>query len=742
MTEHPRVSVVLIFWNAERFLEEAIASVFKQTSVHWELLLVDDGSSDGGASIAIDWSERYPDRVRYLQHEGGKNRGMSASRNLGIERARGEYVAFLDADDVWLPEKLSAQAEILESHPKVSLTYGPVRFWFGWSGEADDAARDSVVATGFPPDYVVAPPELLLRFLDGSAPVPVLSSALARRRLFAEVGGFEPAFRGMYEDQVFLAKVSLRRHVFVDSVCRTLYRQHPQSCCEASIRAGEYSFDRPNPAERTFLEWLQSHVSAAGLDEGAVGALVRRKMRPYRYPILDRVRRGSTRFLAQADDGFAGLGRSAAQLTKRAIGVAAGSITATPNPVRVSDRSRVGMTTLSWSSERTTGVEVRVGAPDGALFSRTGPSGSAATGKWVSDGMTFFLQDASEERPLNSRRTLATVTLRVAVSPLPAAPPAPVGSPISSGARGGHGGPGARTLVAGWFSFPGMGATAGDLLARDLLCEWLERAGRPYDVALAPPFTGGVDWQRVDPTAFSHVAFVCGPFTRVAPLPDLLNRFPRARLVGVNISLLEERERLWRSFDVLLERDSPAASRPDITFLSQGVRVPVVGLVRVAHAQPEYGDRGMHAIADAAIDRLLASRAAAVIPIDTRLDANAMGLRSPAEIESLIARMDVVVTTRLHGMVLALKNGVPALAVDPIRGGAKVRRQAEAIGWPTVIVADSLDDEALDRGFEFCLSERARLQARESAARAVKIVEKIRDQLVAEMASPEESAEG
>src|SRR6185369_5990869 len=100
----------------------------------------------------------------------------------------------------------------------------------------------------------------------------------------------------------------------------------------------------------------------------------------------------------------------------------------------------------------------------------------------------------------------------------------------------------------------------------------------------------------------------------------------------------------------------------------------------------------------------LAGTRAAVVPIDTRLDANATGLRGPAEVEAAIARMDAVVTTRLHGMVLALKNGVPALVIDPIPGGAKIARQAAAIGWRSVLVVDALDDDALRRELAYCLS--------------------------------------
>ena len=71
-----------------------------------------------------------------------------------------------------------------------------------------------------------------------------------------------------------------------------------------------------------------------------------------------------------------------------------------------------------------------------------------------------------------------------------------------------------KTLVAGWFSYEWGHATAGDLLAGDLACEWLERAGCSYDVALAPPFRGGVDWRSVDPQSYSNAVFVCGPFEK------------------------------------------------------------------------------------------------------------------------------------------------------------------------------------------------------------------------------------
>src|SRR5829696_811917 len=102
MNSKPLVSSVMIFFNAERFIREAIESVFAQTYDNWELLLVDDGSTDDSTQIALHYAEQYPERVRYLEHPGHQNRGMSASRNLGVSQAKGEYIALLDADDVWL----------------------------------------------------------------------------------------------------------------------------------------------------------------------------------------------------------------------------------------------------------------------------------------------------------------------------------------------------------------------------------------------------------------------------------------------------------------------------------------------------------------------------------------------------------------------------------------------------------------------------------------------------------------
>lgn len=288
-----------------------------------------------------------------------------------------------------------------------------------------------------------------------------------------------------------------------------------------------------------------------------------------------------------------------------------------------------------------------------------------------------------------------------------------------------------KVLVAGWFSFEEMGATAGDLLASELVGEWLIEAGREYDVALGAPLVGGVHLDSVDPGNYDTLVFVCGPFGNGWPVGALLSQFSPCRRVGVDLSMLQPLDE-WNPFDLLLERDSSLAANPDITFLSSPKKVPVIGVVKV-HQQKEYGDRGRHVAADEAIDALVTSIEAAVVPIDTRLDKNETGLRSPAEAESLIARMDVVVTTRLHGLVLALKNGVPCLLIDPIAGGAKARRQACAVGWPAAYVADAIDPATLRTALSWCLTEEARARARACGAWAAARVAEIQRRFVAEL---------
>lgn len=103
--------------------------------------------------------------------------------------------------------------------------------------------------------------------------------------------------------------------------------------------------------------------------------------------------------------------------------------------------------------------------------------------------------------------------------------------------------------------------------------------------------------------------------------------------------------------------------------------------------------------------RWLSGRDCARLELDTRLDVHDWRLSAtPAQLESVLCRLDLVVTDRLHGMVLALRAGVPTLTVDPVEGGAKVTAQARACGWPAVVPAEQLDACALNHWWDWCMS--------------------------------------
>lgn len=254
-TDRPLVSAITIFLDGAPFLGEAIESVLAQTYPEWELLLVDDGSTDGSSEVARAYAAAHPGRIHYMDHEGHRNRGMSASRNLGLRRARGELVAFLDGDDVWLPEKLEAQVAILAAHPDAGMTASATRLWFGWTGTAADAARDAARTIHQAPDGLHRPPALLLRFLRDEALTPATCSVLIRRETLAVTGGFEERFRGLYEDQAYFIKAYLKLACVVTGEAHDLYRQHADSHSAVALRAGRYSLDRPSPALIDLYAW-------------------------------------------------------------------------------------------------------------------------------------------------------------------------------------------------------------------------------------------------------------------------------------------------------------------------------------------------------------------------------------------------------------------------------------------------------------------------------------------------------
>jgi glycosyltransferase involved in cell wall biosynthesis len=288
----PRVSVVIIFHNAAEFLEEAIRSVLTQDFRSFELLLVDDGSTDGSSSIAADFAASGGGAIRCLRHPDGANRGMSASRNLGIEWAQGELIAFIDSDDRWRSGKLREQVALFDLFPEVDAVFGSVNYWHSWAG-----GQDRLVRTGHVQNRPVPPPAASLRLYPlGHAAAPCPSDLMVRRSAARRLGGFEESFTGalqMYEDQAFLAKLYLDCTVYFDERCWLDYRRHDASCVASVTRDGRYEEVRSH-----FLSWFDAYLSSRRKPvDPRVRAALDRALFSARHPALARPLRMADKLL-------------------------------------------------------------------------------------------------------------------------------------------------------------------------------------------------------------------------------------------------------------------------------------------------------------------------------------------------------------------------------------------------------------------------------------------------------------
>jgi glycosyltransferase involved in cell wall biosynthesis len=282
------VSVVVAFRDAEAHLEQTIASVEAQDHARFELILVDDGSTDSSTSMAQAAASRDPKRIRYLDHPGHANLGKSSSRNAGLRAANGDYVVFLDADDLLLPRKLSHQAAFLDSEQGVDAVYG--RTWYWDDPGTRNGARDRLSRLGVRWDETQEPPELLVRFLDQPGNVPCLCAFMARRAALLRLGGFDESLQDLYEDQTLIAKLALHCRIRVDAVPGERYRQHENSSTRRAIRAGLYHPWRPNAARGRYLDWLERYSSQLETPRSRpLASALARATRPYRHPRAYRV---------------------------------------------------------------------------------------------------------------------------------------------------------------------------------------------------------------------------------------------------------------------------------------------------------------------------------------------------------------------------------------------------------------------------------------------------------------------
>jgi hypothetical protein len=262
-----------------------------------------------------------------------------------------------------------------------------------------------------------------------------------------------------------------------------------------------------------------------------------------------------------------------------------------------------------------------------------------------------------------------------------------------------------KVLIAGWFSFDLPHNTAGDLLAQESAVRWATEAGYSCKIAVPNPVSPQeITTSYINPRDYDAVVFVCGPLTK-SHIRPFMQQFSTIKRIALNVSVVPTSD-LSDEFDVIIPRDTDDITNPDISLASSSRPVPVIGLIYVGK-QKEYPSQ-QHETVEKIVHEVLGKVGAATVRIDTRLPHNEYGLSSISQIESTIQHMDIVITTRLHGAVLSLRNNIPPIAIDSVPGGAKVMKQMKALDWPLTYSIDRLDEEKLEQAIHIALTKQSR----------------------------------
>jgi glycosyltransferase involved in cell wall biosynthesis len=243
----PRVSVVVPAWNRADFVREALDSALSQDFAPFEVVVVDDGSTDGTGEIL----RGYGDRIRLHRQE---NAGQSAAVNRGVETARGDLVALLDTDDAWLPGKLRRQVPLLDADPGAAILYAALEFMDGEGRTIPDPRPPRRTPSG----------EVLGDLLAGN--FLRTPTVIFRRDLFLAAGGYDPALACVNDWDMWL-RLATGRRVIRDPVPSARYRLHGDQAVRLRRRLAE---------ERVLV--LERHLPRIGREAPEHAARARREL--------------------------------------------------------------------------------------------------------------------------------------------------------------------------------------------------------------------------------------------------------------------------------------------------------------------------------------------------------------------------------------------------------------------------------------------------------------------------------
>ncbi len=257
--EEIKISVIIPFYNARDFVTQAVESALQQHPVG-EVLLIEDGSPDGGLEVCELLAQRYP-QIKLLRHPNGENRGASASRNLGIQRASFPYVAFLDADDFYLPNRFTRTIEVITSGSDVDGVYEAIGAVFD-----DDSSRELFHTVGLRDITTVKreilPEDLFEAFMKGKAGGYYhLNGFTARKGIFSEVTYFDESLE-MYEDTMLMFKLSAKCRLFPGNIETPVAMRRVHSTNRITYRFADKQKTYESVLElwELFLEWAKYNL--------------------------------------------------------------------------------------------------------------------------------------------------------------------------------------------------------------------------------------------------------------------------------------------------------------------------------------------------------------------------------------------------------------------------------------------------------------------------------------------------
>ena len=213
----PLISVIIPCYNREDYICATIDSVLEQTTTDFELIVVDDGSTDSSKELI----KSYKNKLTFLEHPGGVNKGQSASMNLALTQASGQYICFLDSDDVFFPEKLAQQSEYLNRNPNIGLVYS--------NGKSIDA-QGNLRYMIYPADHTPpkSPDEALL-----NCSINLPSNSMVRKSIVDQAGAFSETLRAAHDHDMLIRIAEITKIGYIDEV-HWCYRRHQNSISHAN----------------------------------------------------------------------------------------------------------------------------------------------------------------------------------------------------------------------------------------------------------------------------------------------------------------------------------------------------------------------------------------------------------------------------------------------------------------------------------------------------------------------------